>query len=143
MALDPLQHPFCSSGNNPQLVSILLLLLLLLLLFYSFESFSHQRLLVVFLWSLSDSKYSQISWTLLSILADLSNVVVWMVFTRPLISESFSPFYNPLVTVPNVPITTGLTVTFMFHSFFSSLARYRLLLLLMLLVVVVVFKKLF
>ena len=42
-----------------------------------------------------------------------------MVSTRPLISKSSSPFNNPLVTVPKTPITIGITVTFMFHSFFQ------------------------
>ena len=35
-----------------------------------------------------------------------------MVFTRPLISNSFSPFINLLVTVPSASITIGITVTF-------------------------------
>ena len=43
----------------------------MLLLFYSFESCSHNCKLMVFHWCLSDSKSSQISSTLLSILADL------------------------------------------------------------------------
>ena len=47
----------------------------------------------------------------------------WMVFTRPLISEFSSFFTNPFVTVPSTPIITGITVTFMFHSLFCSLAR--------------------
>ena len=46
-------------------------------------SFSHQRQLMVFHWSLIDSKSPQISRTLLSILAVLNNVVPWMVSTRP------------------------------------------------------------
>ena len=60
---------------------------------------------------------SLISRTLLSVLDVLNNVVVWMVFTRPLISRSSSSFHNPLVTVPKAPITIGIIVTFMFHSF--------------------------
>ena len=48
-----------------------------------------------------------------------------MVSTRPPTSKSSSPFNNPLVTVPKVPITIGIIDTFMFHSFFSSLARSR------------------
>ena len=80
---------------------------------------------MAFHWSLSDSKSPQVSRTLLSILAVLNNAVVWMVSTRPPTSKSSSPFSNPLVTVPNAPITIGIIVTCMFHSFFSSLARSR------------------
>ena len=40
-------------------------------------------------------------------------------------SKSSRPFNNPLVIVPNAPITIGTIVTFMFHSFFNSLARSR------------------
>ena len=47
---------------------------------------------MVFHWCLSDNKFPQVSWTLLSILTDLSNAVVWIVFTHPLISKYFSPF---------------------------------------------------
>ena len=77
---------------------------------------------MVFHWSLSDSKSPQVSRTLLSILAVFNNAVVWMVSTRPPSSESSSLFSNPLATVPNVPITVGITVTFMFHIFLNSLA---------------------
>ena len=80
---------------------------------------------MVFHWSLSDSKSPQVSRTRLSILAVLSNAVVWIVSTRPLTSKSSRPFNNPLVTVPNAPITIGTIVNFMFHSFFNSLARSR------------------
>ena len=78
---------------------------------------------MVFHWSLSDSKYPQVSRTCLSILAVLYSAVVWMVSTRQSISKSSSPFNNPLVTVPNAPITTGIIVTCMFHSFVNSQAR--------------------
>ena len=50
--------------------------LLLLLLLNQFESFSHQRKLMVLHWSLSDSKSAQVSRTLLSNLADLHHSVV-------------------------------------------------------------------
>ena len=72
---------------------------------------------MVFHWSLSDSKSSPFSRTLLNILADLSNAAVWMVSTRLLISKSYSPFINPSVSVPRAPITIGITVTFMFLSY--------------------------
>ena len=78
---------------------------------------------MVFHWSLSDSKSPQVSRTLLSILAILSNAVIWIVSTRPPTSKSSRPFNNPLVIVPKAPITIGTIVTFMFHSFFNSLAR--------------------
>ena len=69
---------------------------------------------MVFHWS--DNKFPQVSRTLLSILADLSNVV-WTVSTQLLVSKSSSPFTNPLVIVPRAPITIGITVTFMFNCF--------------------------
>ena len=80
---------------------------------------------MVFHWSLSDSKSPQVSRTLISILTVLNNVVVWMFSTRPLISKSSRPFNNPLVTVPKVPITIRIIVTFMFHSFINFLVRSR------------------
>ena len=46
-----------------------------------------------------------------------------MVSTRSLISKSSSPYINPLVTVPRAPITIVINVTFIFQSFFNSLAR--------------------
>ena len=84
--------------------------------------FSHQHELMVFQWSLSDCQSPQVSRNLQ---VDLNNAVVWMVTTRHLISKSFRPFINPLMTVPSVPITIGITVTFKFHSFFSYLACSR------------------
>ena len=80
---------------------------------------------MVFHWSLSDSKSPQFFRTRLRILAVLSNAVVWIVSTRLQLSKSFRPFNYPLVIVPNAPITIGTIVTFMFHSFFNSLARSR------------------
>ena len=75
-----------------------------------------------------ESEWQQVasfSRTLLRILAVLNNTVVWMVSTRPPTSKSSSPFSNPLVTIPNAPITIDMIVTCMFHSFFNSLARSR------------------
>ena len=78
---------------------------------------------MVFHWSLRDSKSLQVSRTRLRILAVLSNAVVWIVSTHPPPSKSSRLFNNPLVIVPKAPITTGTIVTFIFHSFFNSLAR--------------------
>ena len=58
--------------------------------------------MMVFHWSLSDSKSPQVSRILLSIMAVLNNAVVWMVSTRPLTSKSSSSFNNPLATVPKI-----------------------------------------
>ena len=80
---------------------------------------------MVFHWGLSDSKSPQVSKTFLSILAVLNSAVVWMVSTRPPTSKSSNSFINPLVTVTKAPITIDTIVTFMFHNFFSSLARSR------------------
>ena len=80
---------------------------------------------MVFHWSLSDSKSPQVSRTRLRILTVLSNTVVWIVSTRPPTSKSSRHFNNPLVIVTNAPITIGIIDTFMFHSFFNSLARSR------------------
>ena len=80
---------------------------------------------MVFHWSLSDSKSPQVSRTLLSILAVLSNVVIWIASTCLPTSKSSRTFNNPFVTVPKAPITIGTIITFMFHSFSNSLARSR------------------
>ena len=75
--------------------------------------------------SLNDCKSPQVSRTLLSILADSNNAVIWIVSTRPLISKYSSPCTSPLVTVPSTQITIGITIIFMLRSFFRFLARSR------------------
>ena len=67
----------------------------------------------------------QSSRTLLSILADLYNSVIWMVSACTLISKSSSLFINPLLIVPSAPITIGITISFMLHYFFSPISRSR------------------
>ena len=99
-------------------LSILALIwLVLMALFCATIRKAYQNQLIVFHWSLSDSKSLQVFGTLFSILADFS-AVVWMVSTRIFIYNSFSLFTNLLVTVPSTLITVGITATFMFHSFF-------------------------
>ena len=73
---------------------------------------------MVFQCGLSDSKSPQVSRNILSILADLDDAVVLMVFTRPHISKSSSPCINPLVTVVRAVISCGIIVTYILHSFF-------------------------
>ena len=50
--------------------------------------------------------------TFLSILANLKNDVVWKVYAHPLISKPSSH-----CTIQNVPITVGMTVIFICHSY--------------------------
>ena len=86
--------------------------------FFLLASFSHLCQLVVFYYSLSDSKSSQVSRTILSILANLNSDVVYMVLIVSLIFISFGLFFNNSGTV-----TIGITATHMFHNFFHSLTR--------------------
>ena len=83
--------------------------------FHTSVSLSYQ---VVFHWSLNDSKSSQVSRTFL-------NAVVGMVLILPLISSSSSPFSRLLGIVSSAHTAIGITLTFMFYSFFSSLTRSR------------------
>ena len=73
---------------------------------------------------LMEYKWQQVSSTLFSILADLSNTAVWMIFAHPLISNS-SSCLKSLGIILGALITIRITVTSMFHSYFSSLARSR------------------
>ena len=78
---------------------------------------------MVFHRSQSDSKSPQISRTFLSIQANFNIAVIWMVLIHSLIFNFSSPLSKPLRVVPSTPITTGITVTLMFHSFLDSPAR--------------------
>ena len=80
---------------------------------------------MVFPLSFSDSKSPQVSRTLLSILAVLSNAVIWRVSPHQPTSKSPRPFNKHLVMLPKAPFTIGTIVTFMFHSIFNCLARSR------------------
>ena len=65
----------------------------------------------------NDSKSPQISVSLFSIQADIYNTVSRMVLILPLISISSSVPSTLLWTVLRAPITTGITVPLMCHSF--------------------------
>ena len=91
----------------------------------SFELFYLQHWLLISHWSLRDSKFPKDPRTLLSILTDLNDAVVWMVSTCSLFSDSFSLFTTLLGIVPSAQTIIGFRVTFMFHRFFTSLARSR------------------
>ena len=78
---------------------------------------------MVFHWILNDMKSPHVFRTLLSILADLNNAIVWMVSTHPPISNYSSPLTKALGTVPTASITIGIIVTSMFYCFFSSRTR--------------------
>lgn len=69
---------------------------------------------------IGERKYSQFSSTILSIPADFSNAVIYIISSL-LISSSFSLlFLDTLGTIPSVPITTDTPVTSMLHNFFRS-----------------------
>ena len=80
-------------------------------------SFSHQCWLMVFHWSLSDCKSPRVSRTLFSILAALSNAIVWIVSPRPPISNPSSPLLKLSGIFPSTPIRNGVHICLMFHSF--------------------------
>ena len=82
---------------------------------------------MVFHWGLSESKSPQVARTLSSILADVNNVVNGRFSTHPLMSKSSSLFINLSVTVPRAPITFGINVSLMFHSFFQFTSKFQLL----------------
>ena len=67
-------------------------------------NFSHQRELMFFHKSLSNSKSPQVSRTLLSILADFNNAVIWMISARLSISNSSRPLYKSLGIIPSASI---------------------------------------
>ena len=61
------------------------------------------------------SERQQVPRILLSILDDLNNAIVWMVWNRHSISNFYILFSK---TVPSVPIMIDITVTVMFPGFF-------------------------
>jgi len=77
---------------------------------------------VIFL-SFDNNKFLQISSTFLRILAECNNTVFCNSTILVFIPISFSRFRNLDGVVPSAPIITGITFTFLFHSFFSSLAK--------------------
>ena len=80
---------------------------------------------MIFHWSLSDSKSPQISRTILRILTDLNNAIVYMVSHSPLIFKSSNSFTKPLGTVVSPSFSYPLDffsplVHISFFAFFSS-----------------------
>ena len=74
---------------------------------------------MVFHMSLSDNKSTQVSRTLLSILAVFNNAVIVMVSTHLPTSKSSRSFNNPSVTMPKAPITIGTIVIILLLESFS------------------------
>ena len=92
------------------------------LLCYSFESFSHQCYMMIFHWKLNDSKSPQVSRTLLSILTDLNNTVVWMIASPIFLSirlQLLSPSSSGS-TVFFIPLARSKYLSFFSHSFSKS-----------------------
>ena len=76
-----------------------------------------------FLLGLNDSKYPHVSRTLLSILADLNDAVVWTISTCLLISKSSISFTGALGIISSTPITVISQPPSCPKFFFCSLAR--------------------
>ena len=73
--------------------------------------------LVVFHWSLSDIKSSQISSTLLSIIVDIEHILFWLTSIQLPILNSSSSFSTSLRTFSSELISVGINVTLMFLNF--------------------------
>ena len=73
--------------------------------------------------SFDSNKFLRISSTFMRILAECNNTVFCNSTILVFIPISFSRFGNLDGVVPSTPILTGTTFTFLFHSFFSSLAK--------------------
>ena len=91
-------------------LSTIIIIILLLV------SLSQQCLLVGFHWNLSDRKSPQVSWILLSILADLNDAVVWTVLILPLIFNCSNPLCNLLGIISTAPTTIDITITCIFQG---------------------------
>ncbi len=72
-----------------------------------------------FYWSLSVIKAPKVPRTLLSILTDFNNAVVWMISIHPSIFTSSSSLTKPMGIVPSAPLKIGITITFKLNSFFQ------------------------
>ena len=91
---------------------LLLLLLLLIIIIIIIIIIPRVYLTANFIRSL---KFFWVFWSI--------STILWMVLIRPLISNSSSLSPQHFETVPSAPIIISITITLMFHSFFSSLAR--------------------
>ena len=80
---------------------------------------------MIFHWGLSDIKSPRISRILLRILARLKSALIWIDSIIPLISSPSSLFSKSLGAVSRALTTIDIIVTFIFHSFFSSLTSPR------------------
>ena len=85
-------HWSLSDSKCPQVPKILLSIIITIIIIVLFSEFFIPALVDSFS---QEFKWHQVSRTFLSIL--INNVVIWIVFTRPLISESSSPRNNFLV----------------------------------------------
>ena len=78
---------------------------------------------MVFHWSLSDSKFLQVSRTFLRILSDFNNAVVPIILILPPIFNSSSLLSKPLRIVPSPPVIIGIIVILM-QPFYSEVIVY-------------------
>ena len=87
-----------------------------------FCAFSVTNIFLFFFFFVFESPY-YFSSVLLSNPINFDNNGIWIVSNRPLISTSSSFLTKAFDLVPRAPITTGITVTLMFHGFYCCLAR--------------------
>ena len=71
------------------------------------------------------SKRLQVSKTVLNIIADLNNAVIWKDLILPLISNSSSPFFKHLWTFLKIPTIIDARFTRVFLFFFYCMAKYE------------------
>ena len=114
-----------ASKSNSNKLYIYIYIIIVVIIVTPGEFFTPE-LVMVSNWSLRDNKSPKISRTLFVILADFYNAVFWMVYIYPLISKFSSSFTNPMEIVPSAPITIGITVTFMSHSYFQFSSKVKI-----------------
>ena len=95
--------------------------IIIILLFWEFFPTSISRWFPTGVCVKASLQSSRVSWTFLSILANLNNSGTYVVSTRHFISST--PCTNHLLSVLRAPVLIGVAMTSMFHNYFCSLKR--------------------
>ena len=102
---------------------MIITIIIYLFIYLFLASSSHHPQLDVFHWGLRDSKSLLVTRTLLSLLVDFKNSVIWTGSILPPFFFHSSLFSKPLRTISSPLTSIGITITLTFHIFFSLLAR--------------------